>query len=146
MIGMQRNVRVQEVLVIVNEALRVQFESKRDALDAAGKSTREIWVFHGTGSQDNIDFIITDGFRVPPAGEETNGARYGQGIYAATGPDTPMSIYARGTRQVILCRALPGRECQGRQADAQVDMWRPRSDWVVFADATSLLPVYVVKY
>ena len=82
MIGAQRNVRVQEVLVIVNEALRVQFESKRDALDAAGKSTREIWVFHGTGSQDNIDSIITDGFRVPPAGEETNGARYGQGEYA----------------------------------------------------------------
>jgi len=140
MIGAQRNVRVQEVLVTVNEALRVQFESKRDALDAAGKSTREIWVFHGTGSQDNIDSIITDGFRVPPAGEETNGARYGQGIYAATGPDTPMSIYARGTRQVVLCRALPGRECQGG------DMWRPCSDWVVFADATSLLPVYVVKY
>jgi len=79
MIGAQRNVRVQEVLVIVNEALRVQFESKREALDAAGKPTHEIWVFHGTGSQANVDAIITGGFRVPPAGEETNGARYGQG-------------------------------------------------------------------
>jgi len=25
-------------------------------------------------------------------------------------------------------------------------MWRPKDDWVVFADAAALLPVYVVKY
>ena len=68
------------------------------------------------------------------------------GIYAATGPDTPMAGYARNTNRVILCRALPGTECQGQRGLADVDMWRPRDDWVVFADAASLLPVYVVRY
>ena len=46
---------------------------------------------------------------------------------------------------VILARALPGQQ-GARDADGGVDMWRPRRDWAVFADAASLLPVYVVRF
>lgn len=79
MMGLQRNARAREVLVTVNDKLRAQFESKREALKAAGKPTSEIWVFHGTGSQASIDSILTEGFRIPPAGAEPNGAAYGRG-------------------------------------------------------------------
>ena len=79
MMGAQRNVLTIEVEVCVNDALTAQFESKREALRAAGKPTGEIWVFHGTGSRVNIESIITRGFIVPPAGAETNGAVHGRG-------------------------------------------------------------------
>ena len=143
MMGSQTNDRVREVLICVNDQLTAQFESKREALRREGKPDSEIWIFHGTGSQTNVDAIVTNGFVVPPAGRETNGAVHGRGIYGATGPNTPVT-YARGTRQLLLCRSLPGRE--GQRESPGVDMWRPRLDWVVFADAASLLPVYVIKY
>ena len=66
---------------------------------------------------------------------------------------------------MLLCRALTGQSlayscqlqrtlirllaCAGREGtrgEAGVDMWRPKAEWVVFADEKALLPVYVVKY
>ena len=75
----------------------------------------------------------------------TNGAAYGNGVYTATGPATPMLSYAGVTSQVILARALPGQQGDTVHA-AGVDMWRPRREWAVFADPASLLPVYVVRF
>lgn len=147
MMGAQRGARAREVLIVVNETLSAQFEKKKETLRDAGKATSEVWVFHGTGSQANIDSILSDGFRVGGEGVAIqNGAAYGRGVYTATGPDTPMSSYAHNTRQVILSRALPGHQSAPRRDSDDVDMWRPRPDWAVFADAKSLLPVYVVKY
>ena len=103
-------------------------------------------VFHGTATQAAIDTIISGGFKV--GGTEgiaiANGAVHGRGVYTATGPATPMQSYAGSTSQVILCRALPGQE--GPRDSNGVDMWRPRRDWAVFADAASLLPMYVVRF
>jgi len=79
MLGARKSLRVREVAVCVNEKLKAQFESKSEAMRAAGKPTGEIWVFHGTGNMENIDSIIVEGFKVPPPGGETNGARYGRG-------------------------------------------------------------------
>ena len=52
---------------------------------------------------------------------------------------------AGSTSQVILARALPGQQ-GGQRPGGGADMWRPRQDWAVFADAASLLPVYVVRF
>ena len=98
-------------------------------------------------SQEGINAIISGGFKV--GGRDgipiANGAAHGNGVYTATGPATPMQSYAGGTSQVILARALPGRQ-GARDAAGGADMWRPRRDWAVFADAASLLPVYVVRF
>ena len=86
-----------EVLVCENERVRERFEAKRAALVAAGKPGDEIWVFHGTPSQAGIDAIISGGFKV--GGTDgipiANGAAYGNGVYTATGPATPMQSYVR---------------------------------------------------
>ena len=110
--GGGRGASVKEVVVCVNETARQRFEAKRAELAAAGKPINEIWVFHGTSTQQNIDNIVSSGFRV--GGTDgvpiANGAVHGNGVYAATGPATPMKTYAGGTSKVILCRALPGKE------------------------------------
>ena len=102
---------MNEVLVCVNESAKQRFEAKRAALAAAGKPTNEIWVFHGTASQQNIDSIISGGFRVGGVDGHpiANAAVHGNGVYTATGPATPMGSYAGHTSKVILCRALPGK-------------------------------------
>ena len=110
--GGGRGASVNEVLVCVNESAKQRFEAKRAALAAAGKPTNEIWVFHGTASQQNIDSIISGGFRVGGVDGHAiaNAAVHGNGVYTATGPATPMGrTYAGHTSQVILCRALPGK-------------------------------------
>jgi hypothetical protein len=110
---------VNEVLVCVNESAKQRFEAKRAALAAAGKPTNEIWVFHGTASQQNIDSIISGGFRVGGVDGHAiaNAAVHGNGVYTATGPATPMGgTYAGHTSQVILCRALPGQTGLFRKA------------------------------
>ena len=136
---------MREVVVYVNDATKRRFEAKREALRAAGKSTNEIWVFHGTSSQSVINSIMREGFRVGGKGVAVaNGSVYGRGVYTATGPDTPMGTYAASTSRVILSRALTGRE--GPQEGVGVDMWRPRTDWAVFADPHALLPMYVLRY
>ena len=70
-----------------------------------------------------------------------NGAVYGHGIYAATGPKSP-KFYGKDSRSVILCLALPGKG--GRQEVD--DSWYPRDVWVVFKTGAQLLPKYVVHF
>ena len=72
-----------------------------------------------------------------------NGAAYGHGVYTAKGPDTPMG-YARDTKAVILCLALPGR----KGVQGQDDSWSPHGhpDWMIFKTAGQLWPKYVVWF
>ena len=71
-----------------------------------------------------------------------NAAVYGHGIYAATGPSTPMG-YGQLSRSVILCLALPGKRGGRQEVD---DSWYPRDDWVVFKTGAQLHPKYVVHF
>ena len=68
---------------------------------AAGKPFDPIWIFHGSDPK-NVAAIMEEGFRVggkdyPPASHwkggkfpVANGTAHGQGVYSATGPNTPM--------------------------------------------------------
>jgi len=122
---------------VAYERLKAQFSS-RDLKE-------EIWVFHGTSSAATVQSICTGGFKVAgqPGGPPiASGTAYGHGIYAATGPSTPMG-YGKDSRSVILCLALPGKRGTQREVD---DSWYPRGDWVVFKTGAQLLPKYVVHF
>ena len=107
-----------------------------------GGSSRAIWVFHGTAAE-NIGSIMTDGFKVGgPGGNAPNGRAYGDGIYTADGPDTPLLSYGKG-KCVILARAFEGVSSEGAGCG---DSWRPKADWVVFKDGAQLLPQYAIYF
>jgi hypothetical protein len=132
----KRNTVIQ-VDVYESEATRRAFEATKSQFKQLGKSTAEVWVFHGTKDR-NIDSIMTTGFKVggrDPGVPVANGSSYGKGVYTATGPASPMSYSQAG--KVILARALKG---------GGSDSWEVREDWVIFKDGSQLLPVYVVHY
>ena len=108
-----------------------------------GGSSKAIWVFHGTDAR-NIRSIMTYGFKVGgPGGHAPNGRAFGNGIYTADGPDTPLLSYGRG-KCVVLARALEG--VSGSGAESGCDSWRPKADWVVFEDGAQLLPRYAIYF
>jgi len=134
---------VTQVDVYESAEVKARFHSKEAEFAKAKKDTKKIWVFHGTASADNVPRICQGGFKV--GGQDghpiSNGARYGQGVYSAKGPDAPMG-YAQDTGQVILCLALPGTD--GKQGVD--DSWAPNNDWVIFKTSAQLIPKYVVHY
>jgi hypothetical protein len=76
-----------------------------------------------------------------------NGTAYGQGVYSATGPDTPMSYSRAGNQSIILAMALKGKFAPSKARG--LDSWSngsAGSDWLIFADDEQVLPVYVVHY
>ena len=101
---------VTQVDVYDSSALANKFNQKETEFKAAGKPTTKVWVFHGTPATENVPKICTGGFRV--GGQDghpiVNGAVHGQGVYTAKGPQTPEG-YAKDSKQVILCLALPGK-------------------------------------
>ena len=80
-----------------------------------------------------------------------NGNVYGNGVYTATGPETPWN-YAGNPRtgrgnvgKVILSMALPGTT-KGEKEARGGDSWKPHSDWLVFKSGSQLLPKYVIHF
>ncbi|KAG5187298.1 hypothetical protein JKP88DRAFT_146318, partial [Tribonema minus] len=136
-----------QVDVYESETTRQRYAAARESLAFDGIDTTESWVFHGT-AHENVPKIMCAGFRVGGVGEGgvaiKHGATFGTGVYAATGPATPIAYSAcTGGRAVILARALRG--CVGaRPGDG--NSWPARRDWWVFADSAQLLPVYVVHF
>jgi len=133
---------VTQVDVYSNELCEATYASMKEAMP----SSREVWVFHGTGG-DGIEGIMQSGFRVagldPGAPAMRNGNVHGRGVYTATGPNTPMAYSnSAGTNAVILAKALEGN--RGRQEIG--DCWAPRGDWLVFKTGEQLLPKYVVHW
>jgi hypothetical protein len=88
---------------------------------------------------------MCNGFLVGGAGVQVaNGTAYGQGVYSATGPNTPMG-YAKSSNEVILAMAVKGKHTSGSQT-AGSDSWSPKQDWMIFAKGEQLHPTYVVHY
>ena len=109
----------------------------------------ELWVFHGTGSEQNFTAIMTEGLAAggAPGVPVLNGAAHGQGVYTAVGAATPMIYSAKGgLAKVLLLKGIPGQ--------IGVNHIRPIADWVVFKrganpallGADQLLPWCVVTF
>ncbi|KAG5187299.1 hypothetical protein JKP88DRAFT_307552, partial [Tribonema minus] len=136
-----------QVDVYESETTRQRYAAARKSLAFDGVDTTESWVFHGT-ARENIAKIMCAGFRVGGEGcvAIKHGASYGNGVYAATGPATPVTYSDRnlnGSRAVILSRALRGR-VGARQGLG--NSWSGASYCWVFADSAQLLPVYMVHF
>jgi len=140
--------RVMQVDVYESKPIQDAYErlnAQVSARDLKEEIWVHVWVFHGTSSAATVQSKCTGGFKVggQPGGPPiANAARYGHGIYAATGPSTPMG-YGKDSRSVILCMALPGKRGTRQEVD---DSWYPRDDWVVFKTGAQLLPKYVVHF
>ena len=127
-------------------ALQTSYDAQRALFVQANKPDNEIWVFHGTKTQQAIESIMTGGFKV--GGQNGHpvacGTAYGQGVYSATGPDTPMG-YGSATKAVILAKALPGA-CRGAHQNGGGDSWKPKGDWCIFAKRDQVLPCFVIHF
>ena len=122
-----------------NSSVSQNFDKKKASL----VNKEEIWVFHGT-TEDAMKKILEEGFKVGGVDDIgiANGRVYGNGVYTATGPKTPM-CYTQGNKKVLLAKALSGdRGIDDRSGDS----WVPKSDWMVFRSGAQLLPCYVVHY
>ena len=115
--------------------------NKKRELGAAGRGLdAEQYVFHGTGTEQALRSIATNGFIVggSVAGVPVlNGTAYGAGVYTAIGPTTPMG-YGIGTGKVVLAKTMPGLN--------NVHSTRPNGDWIVFKDAALLLPLAIITF
>ena len=132
--------KVNQVDVYESPVVEAAFSAKRADFERGGQKADQIWVFHGTGKPGGVEAICSGGFKV--GGQDVDvahGTAYGQGVYTATGPSTPMTY-----GQLILCKALPGKA--GLQGVG--DSWKPRvdDDWVIFREAAQLWPKFVVHF
>ena len=127
-----------------NSQMQEAFTAKKAEFHSADKDDGEIWVFHGTGNEANIDSIMKGGFKIGGQGghDVTNGTAWGQGVYTSTTPDDGPTSYGAQTRAVILSKALPGEV----GAEGRSDSWNPRRDWQGFATQAQVLPCYVVRF
>ena len=118
------------------------YDKNKSEFSTSRKPTEEIWVFHGTGTE-NIESICLEGFRI--RGQDSHairhGAACGQGVYTAKGPRTPFS-YGQG-KAVILCKTLPGKTSN---TVGEGDSWARNEEWLIFKTAKQLLPVYVLHF
>jgi hypothetical protein len=141
-----QQIEVAQVDVYINPLLAGQFQQELAGLSRRGRPCDEDWVFHGTGSTENVARIMLEG-RFKVGGSDgvpvANGTAHCRGVYTAKDPDTPMT-YGKATGQIILARALRGR--RGDCAADDADSWEPSKDWAVFRRGQQLLPVYVAHY
>jgi hypothetical protein len=146
LLGGQR--RVMQVDYYDNPVTRQSFRAKKAELQRLGANTAQTWVFHGT-ADGNVQRIMASGFVVGGGAVGIqNGAAYGNGVYSAMGPGTPMG-FARGCNKVILAKGLRGRfqDVGNAQQDRNADSWRGGGpDWCIFRTGQQLLPVYVVHF
>lgn len=129
---------VERIIHMPGSAVHTAYYARKQALGRRGDS--ETFVFHGTGTEQNLLSIATNGFIVggSVAGVPVvNGATFGNGVYTAIGPGTPM-MYGMGTGKVVLAQALPGLDGQ--------DSTRPNEDWIVFSKADLLLPIAIITF
>lgn len=141
-----RPVTVAKVDVYDSVAVKKAHQEKEDEFRQQGKSTAKRWVFHGTPQSSNVSKICSEGFKVGGSNGVpiANGAAYGNGVYTAIGPKTPMD-YSRANSSIILCSGLLGKEKRS-ESDMGFDSWPgpPDQDWMIFKTAEQLLPQYVV--
>lgn len=143
------------VSVFYSKKAEARYAQCKKRLNAAGRSTQERWVFHGTPREEFAHSIMATGFRVGGQNGHpiNNGAVHGQGVYTDQSPATPTQYGSH----VVLSLAVPGNEWKGPTDKAMhtkdYDSWQPdaaifngqlQKSWNVFKSADQLLPKYII--
>ena len=112
--------QVTQIEYYHNPQLQANFDRKQAEFKKAGKDDTATWIFHGSAAK-NIPLIMEGGFKVGGKvynGKKfpvSNGTAHGQGVYSATGPNTPMGYSGSQSSggQIILAMALKGNHGHG---------------------------------
>ncbi|KAL8277839.1 hypothetical protein RQP46_009822 [Phenoliferia psychrophenolica] len=91
--------KIKKVTRLVNHALERRFNEARQALINAGRSTKELMLFHGTPPQ-NIPIIAETGFKIPNVGGARN-IGHGFGEWLARNP-LASHLYCQGGTQMSM--------------------------------------------
>jgi len=151
---------ISKIEKISNAALEKKFNAAKTKCAGSYVALK----FHGTG-RDGIEKIPREGFKMP----DTAGKRhmYGPGIYFATDSSkSAQEIYTKGTRKLLLCDVLLGKEKIVRKADPSLTLQKIRAegydsvlaprdskalggvlyDEVVVYDPNQAIPRYIIHY
>ncbi|KAL8278857.1 hypothetical protein RQP46_008728 [Phenoliferia psychrophenolica] len=124
--------QIKTVTHFINHTLLCRFEAAKEALRAAGRSTEEVMIFHGTPSA-NIPSIMKNGFRIGPSGG---------GIWLARNPHLSV-YYCRGGTKMFACRVLPGKfETALNRGIGEGDSFSGSG----YDDSIFVLPIYVIEF
>lgn len=145
---------VLKVSFFLNKKAKARYADRKTRFAAAGRSTEERWVFHGTAREEYALSIMASHFRIGGQNGHpiNNGDVHGQGVYTDQSPETA-TIYGKF---VVLSLAIPGKEFQDApqhklRHTQNFDSWSPggsagrlEKSWTVFKRASQLLPIYIV--
>src|SRR5579863_6116258 len=74
--------RITQINTVVNPAIQKVYDTKRTEMSQASKDAKEIFAFHGTPKDSNIDDITRHNFDLSKLGSTTgNKGWYGSGVY-----------------------------------------------------------------
>jgi len=101
--------KLVSVRYVCNPRLASQFERRKKEYDrrfGPSKHTK-LLAFHGT-KKENVDQIISEGFKLEKVGSTTDPGYFGKGLYFSEFASTSVG-YCYGGDQLLLCRVLLGR-------------------------------------
>jgi hypothetical protein len=141
---------------IENKNAARRFKKCKARLKEEGKSTKQIWVFHGTTQLASAEAIVQGSFKVGGDGDATgllDTPVWGVGVYSDTNPAIP-SIFGK---YVLLCKALPGKHATVLNSARNkvdpcpgFDSWEPPAledpTWRIFRTPEQLLPMYIIHF
>lgn len=132
----------------IHKAYQIQIKSVREAFESRGKNKGNIVkTWHGTDPANALS-ILRQGLVIPR--NYTNGRVYGNGIYMAESPDTPISYaWKKDGKQLMfhLDTALgnPSRH-SGRIAESDDSLYVPSNGYIVIPRTEQVNILYLVEF
>ncbi|ELP84927.1 hypothetical protein EIN_003120 [Entamoeba invadens IP1] len=151
----QGNYVVDKIGIVVNKALKMQFNATKTEFNAKGFGEEE-WAFHGS-SQDAIQSISKSGFLMPKNNNKTaqlDSGFFGSGIYLTFYSDYAL-FYSeqRKSNQMLLCQVLPGKsfKCKKRMDGKKLEKgydshFSPKGNEIVMFNPKAILPKYIIQF
>lgn len=163
--GYQKIKEIIRIDVVINEPLKSIYEKKRTEMVEAGIELNEIFAFHGTPKEENIDSITRNNFDCERLGRTTgNQGWYGRGVYVTQHAGAALRYQFWNTShppsKMLVCRVLlgkifiiPDNSCEyigkglveGYHSHQGKDRWDADRQLVVF-DTAQIFPFAHIHY
>ncbi|KAL8277835.1 hypothetical protein RQP46_009818 [Phenoliferia psychrophenolica] len=133
------DLKIKTVTYFINPALECRFEEAKRELIRAGRSPKEMILFHGTAAEV-IPNIMEEGFKIPGIdGNQTVGA--GMGVWLSQSPAVSVG-YCRGGKKMYNM----GAESDANSHDSFKLKGRPGMDIYIVRRSKLVLPAYVIEF